>query len=60
MYYIVAANYQYATNSVKERQKERFLNLVDEYYNFISEFPESKYRKEVDDMFQKSQSYLKK
>lgn len=60
MYYIVAANYQYATNSVKERQKERFLTLVDEYYNFISEFPESKYRKEVDDMFQKSQSYLKK
>ena len=60
MYYIVAANYHYAMNSVKERQRERFLTLVDEYYNFISEFPESRYRKELDDMFNQSQPYIKK
>lgn len=59
MYYIVAANYQYASNSVPDRQKERFLVLVDEYYNFISEFPESKRRKELDGMFEKAQSYIK-
>lgn len=59
MYYIVCANYQYANQSIRQRQKERFLAMVDEYYNFISEFPESKYRGEMDDMFQKSQSYLK-
>ncbi|MEN6619898.1 MAG: outer membrane protein assembly factor BamD [Rikenellaceae bacterium] len=58
MYYIVAANYHYASKSVPERQRERFLNLIDEYYNFISEYPESKYREEVDQMFTKSQNYI--
>ncbi len=60
LFYIVAANYQYAQNSVPERQRERFLTLVDEYYNFISEYPDSKLRKEADQMFQRAQSFLKK
>lgn len=60
MYYIVAANYQYANNSIPVKQKERFLSLVDEYYNFISEYPESKYKKEVDQMFAKAQEYTNK
>ncbi len=59
MYYIVAANYHYANNSIPEKQRERFLLLVDEYYNFISEYPESKRRKEVDGMFEKAQTYIK-
>ena len=57
LYYIVAANYQYASNSVPEMQRERFLNVIDEYYNFISEFPDSEYRKEVDNMFRKAQNF---
>ncbi|MDZ4059032.1 MAG: outer membrane protein assembly factor BamD, partial [Bacteroidales bacterium] len=59
LYYIVAANFNYASNSIASRQRERFLALTDEYYNFISEFPDSKYRKEVEEMFRKSQTYLK-
>jgi outer membrane protein assembly factor BamD len=59
MYYIVAANYHYADKSIPEKQKERFLLFVDEYYNFISEFPDSKMRKEVDGMFEKAQTYIK-
>lgn len=55
LYYVVAANYKYANNSLPNLQRERFLNLIDEYYNFISEFPDSKYRKEVDDMFKHAQ-----
>ncbi len=55
MYYIVCSNYKYAVNSIPERQKERFLVLIDEYYNFISEFPESKYKKELDGMFAEAQ-----
>jgi outer membrane protein assembly factor BamD len=31
-------------------QKDRFQAVIDEYYNFISEFPESKYRVEVEKM----------
>ncbi len=59
LYYIVAANYQYAINSVRSRQRERFLALVDEYYNFISEYPDSDYRQEVDMMFDRAQSFLR-
>jgi outer membrane protein assembly factor BamD len=59
MYYIVSANFKYASLSVAAKQRERFLTLIDEYYNFISEFPESKYRKEVDQMFTKAQDYTK-
>ncbi len=55
LYYVVASNYKYADNSLPELQRERFLNLIDEYYNFISEFPDSKYRKEVDGMFKRAQ-----
>jgi len=60
LYYIVAANYQYANNSLPELQRARFLNVIDEYYNFISEFPDSKYRREVDNMFRKAQQFTTK
>jgi len=60
MYYIVCSNYKYASNSVPQKQKERFLVLVDEYYNFISEYPESKYRKELDGMFAEAQKVTNK
>lgn len=60
LYYIVASNFRYASNSIKERQRERFMTLADEYYNFISEYPDSKRRKEVDKMFDVAQQYIKK
>ncbi|MEN6568790.1 MAG: outer membrane protein assembly factor BamD [Rikenellaceae bacterium] len=60
MYYIVCSNYQYAVNSIPEKQKERFMVLIDDYYNFISEFPESKYRKELDGMFAEAQKITNK
>jgi len=60
LYYIVAANYQYANNSLPELQRARFLNVIDEYYNFISEYPDSKYRREVDNMFRKAQQFTTK
>ena len=55
MYYIVASNYKYATNSVSYRQRERFITVIDEYYNFISEYPESKYSNELSSMFRRAQ-----
>ena len=55
MYYIVASNYKYAANSVVYRQRERFLAVIDEYYNFITEYPESKYSNELEGMFKKAQ-----
>jgi outer membrane protein assembly factor BamD len=55
MYYIVASNYKYAVNSVVYRQRERFLSVIDEYYNFISEYPESKYSSELAGMYKRAQ-----
>lgn len=60
IYYIVTSNYLYALNSVPSKQKERYMSMIDEYYNFISEFPDSKYRKELDQMFEKAQIVTKK
>lgn len=55
MYYIVASNYKYAINSVQYRQRERFITVIDEYYNFISDYPESKYSNELNVMFKRAQ-----
>ena len=39
--------------------KESFYReAVDEYYAFVNEFPESKYSKEAEDIFRKSQKEL--
>lgn len=51
-YYVVASLYQIAKNSVVEKQQKRLRDLRDEYYNFINEFPEGKYRKTVDKYFE--------
>lgn len=59
-YLIVAANYQYARNSVHEMQRERYMNMQDAYYTFTAEFPESKYRKEVDKMQEEAKTVLAK
>lgn len=60
MYYTVAASYKYAVFSTEAKQKDRYLTVIDEYYNFISEFPESNYRKELDSMFERAQKLTKK
>jgi outer membrane protein assembly factor BamD len=57
LYYTALASYKYAYNSIEEKQKERFLDFIDDYYNFISEYPESKYRKELDGLFGKVEHY---
>lgn len=51
LYYTAMASYHYARLSVKEKQKERFLVFTDDYLNFISEYPESHYRNELDRLY---------
>jgi outer membrane protein assembly factor BamD len=58
LYYIAMSSYKYADQSIPSKQKERFLSFVDAYYNFIGELPESKYRKELDSVYQKVQRAL--
>lgn len=53
LYYSAMASYKYADLSVRSKQKERFLVFIDDYLNFIGEYPESHYRKELDALYNK-------
>lgn len=58
LYYIAKSSYKYAFLSVENKQKERYLTFVDDYYNFIGELPESPYRKELDVLYRRAQKAL--
>lgn len=58
LYYIAKSSYKYASLSVQSKQKERYLVFMDDYLNFVSEIPESPYRKELDVLYAKSQKAL--
>jgi len=60
LYYTAMSSFKYAKNSVQEKQKERYMNYVDDYLNFVGEYPESLYRKELDALYQKAQKALGK
>lgn len=51
LYYSAMSSYKYASLSVKSRQRERFLVFQDDYLNFIGEYPDSPYRKELDSLY---------
>lgn len=48
MYMLLKAKYLLAIKSVEEKKRERLSSALDEYYTFVDEYPESKYRKEVE------------
>lgn len=48
---ILKARYSEASESVEEKKEERFRTVVDEYYSFINDYPDSKDRKEADNIF---------
>ena len=56
---ILRAKYELAVYSVEERKEERYREAVDEYYAFMNEFPESKYAKEAQHIFEETQKVLK-
>lgn len=58
LYYIAMSSYNYARLSVPAKQKERYLTFIDDYYNFIGEIPESKYRKELDAVNRRAQKAI--
>ena len=47
---ILQSKYQQTINSYEELKLERARDAQDEYYNFITEYPNSKHRKEADKM----------
>ena len=60
LYYIAMSSYNYAHLSVPEKQKERYLTFIDDYFNFIGELPDSHFRRELDSVYRKAQRALGK
>lgn len=51
MYMLLESKYLLAVNSVADKKEERLTNALDEYFTFVDEYPESKYRKDVDKFY---------
>ena len=58
LYLIAMSSYNYASLSVPAKRKERYLIFVDDYLNFIGELPDSHYRRELDNVYNKAQKAL--
>ena len=58
LYYTAMSSYHYARLSVAAKQKERYLTFVDDYLNFVGEYPESKHRTEMDRLYRQVQKFL--
>lgn len=54
---ILKARYQEAVNSIEERKAERFREVVDEYYSFINNYPDTDNRQEADNIFRIASRY---
>jgi outer membrane protein assembly factor BamD len=59
MYLKLNSLYMYAELSQANKQRERYQATLDDYYSFMEEFPNSTYLKDVNDILQKTNKYLK-
>ncbi|HLP74926.1 MAG TPA: outer membrane protein assembly factor BamD [Bacteroidales bacterium] len=48
-----------AENSFPAKQRERFQDALDDYYSFMEEFPKSSYSREVNNIFERTNKFLK-
>jgi outer membrane protein assembly factor BamD len=56
---IIRAYYEFANMSVETKQKERYEKVLEEYYDFVDRFPESKLLKDAEKYFNLSKNSLK-
>lgn len=56
---ILKSRYQMARQSVDEKKEDRYREVVDEYYSFISEYPESDFRNEADNILKIAKKNIK-
>ena len=56
---VLKSRYQEALQSTDERKEDRFRDVIDEYYSFINDFPESNNRHEADNIFKIASKHVK-
>lgn len=58
MYLIVKASYELAHNSIESLKRDRYMSMLDSYYTFVAEYPESKHSKELARLQEAAKRYL--
>ena len=56
---ILQSKYEEAVQSVYEKRIDRYRMAIDEYYNFINEYPEGKYKKQAEKIFNEAKKVVK-
>ncbi len=56
---ILKSRYQEAVNSIEERKVDRFRDVIDEYYSFVNNYPDTKNRAEADNILKIARKYVK-
>jgi len=56
---ILKSKFQEARQSIPEKRADRYREVVDEYYSYTNNFPDTKHRKEADNIFKIANKYLK-
>lgn len=61
MFLITRSWYDYARGSIPSKQLDRYLKMVDSYYNFKSEYPESeKFGNQLDQLYSQALNFTEK
>lgn len=60
LYLATRSAYLFARNSVESQMTDRYLAMMDNYYDLISEFPETEYLREVERMRDEAREYISK
>jgi hypothetical protein len=48
----------YARNSVPSQMTDRYLSMMDNYYNLISEYPETEHLREIEQMRDEARTHI--
>lgn len=56
---ILKSRFSFAQNSYEHLKEERFRQVIDEYYSFVNEFPQSKYQKEAEQLVETARKIIK-
>ena len=59
LFLLLKSRFLYAVNSIPERQAERYQETIDEYYSYVAEFPDSKNKKEADNIYNDASDYIR-
>lgn len=55
---IVLSSYEYAANSIPAMRRERYLDMMERYLNYIAEYPEGQYAEHLKRLNDRAQKYV--